>query len=125
MNAEIREANRYLTNAKEILSQKAGKENGAYTDKKYVRMAGHTAYMGVLHALDQLILPHNKKRRNSMEHYQIFLSKYDRKLLSDFNDIYNVLHLSLGYDGVLNSKIVNEGMAMAKEFIQKIATRVN
>lgn len=52
MNAEIKEANQYLSNAKEILSEKAGRVNGAYTDKKYVRMAGHTAYMGVLHALD-------------------------------------------------------------------------
>ncbi len=125
MNEEISEANRYLTNAKEILSQKAGKENGAYSDKKYVLMVGHSAYMGVLHSLDQLNLPNNKKRRNTMEYFQIFLNKYDRKLFNDYNDIYNVLHLSLGYDEVLNSKNLNEGKSMVKQFIQKIATRVN
>lgn len=72
MNEEIREANRYLTNAKEILSQKTGKENGAYSDKKYVLMVGHSAYMGVLHALDQLNLPNNKKE----EETQWSITKY-------------------------------------------------
>jgi hypothetical protein len=48
----IDEARRYLSNAKQILSEKAVKEDGLYKDRKYVKMAGHTAYIGVLEALD-------------------------------------------------------------------------
>ena len=48
----IQEAERYLKKARAILSEKAGKDGGYYTDRKYVRMAGHTAWMGVLIALD-------------------------------------------------------------------------
>ncbi len=125
MNVHIKEANRYLANAKEILVEKAGRENGSYVDKKYVRMAGHTAYMGVLQALDQLIPNVKKGKRKSVEYYQRTLATHGKKLLSEFNELYNVLHLYISYDGVLNAKIVNAGMAMAKEFIQKIAARLN
>ena len=47
------EAMRYIDNAKDILRHKAQKEDGYYQDKKYVKMAGHTAYLGVLLALDE------------------------------------------------------------------------
>jgi len=45
-------AKRYLDNAKEILREKALKDDGYYQDFKYVKMAGHTAYTGILLALD-------------------------------------------------------------------------
>ncbi len=48
----VTEAKRYLNNAKEILREKGAKVEGHYRDSKYVKMAGHTAYTGVLFALD-------------------------------------------------------------------------
>ena len=48
MNAILKSAIRHLSNAKEILVEKAILENGKYHDKKYVKMARHTAYCGVL-----------------------------------------------------------------------------
>jgi hypothetical protein len=51
----IIEAKRYISNAKEILKEKAIKEDGFYKDRKYVKMAGHTAYAGVLVALDSIL----------------------------------------------------------------------
>jgi Domain of unknown function (DUF5618) len=131
MNPIIKEAYRYLSNAKQLLEEKAIRENGIYRDKKYVKMAGHTAYCGVLYALDEMINPdeiitHQKKsKRKSVGFYQEFLSKYDRKMLTEFNNLYETLHLSLGYDGNTNVRIVKSGMQMAKEFIEKIATRLN
>ena len=35
----INEAKRYIDNAKQILKEKAHKEDGLYSDKKYVKMA--------------------------------------------------------------------------------------
>jgi hypothetical protein len=43
----IREAEHYLQNAKQILSEKAEKDGAYYNDSKYVRMAGDIAWNGV------------------------------------------------------------------------------
>ena len=48
----IHEAVRYIRNARQLLSEKTGKDGKYYTDRKYVKMAGHTAWCGVLVALD-------------------------------------------------------------------------
>jgi len=140
MEAIIKEAHRYISNAKELLAEKAQRKNDIYEDKKYVKMAGHTAYCGVLYALDQLIKPRRilsaersesnlkstKKRiRKSVDYYREFLTKYDKKMLTEFNNLYDTLHLSLGYDGNSDVGIAKRGMEMAKEFIEKIATRLN
>jgi len=45
------EAMRYMSNATEILSSKAKKESGYYTDPKYIKMAGDTLWSAVLVAL--------------------------------------------------------------------------
>lgn len=46
---EVRsEALRYVDNAKEILSTKAGKEGKYYNDPKYIKMAGNTLWNGAL-----------------------------------------------------------------------------
>jgi len=47
----IREAERYLQNARQMLSEKAGKEGEYYSDRKYVKLAGHAAWCGILVAL--------------------------------------------------------------------------
>ena len=90
----IVEAHRYLNNAKDILKEKALKEDGVYKDRKYVKMAGHTAYFGVLVALDG-ILGIKKKGRKSVLWYQEELSKLDKKVLNTFNIVYDTLHLSM------------------------------
>ncbi|MDX2195223.1 MAG: DUF5618 family protein [Cytophagales bacterium] len=99
----IDEAYTYLDNAKCILSEKAEREDGFYIDKKYVKLAGHTAYNGVLEALD-MILP-RKKGRKSVEWYQENLSKIDKKMLHYFNNVYQQLHLVMGYDGIGDIRI--------------------
>ncbi len=126
MHAEIREANRYLQNAKEILVEKAIRVNGHYEDPKYVKMAGHTGYSGVLVALYALIpKEYRKKRRKSVYYYQEFLTKYDKKMLNDFISIYSILHMSLGYDGVTSTEISKVGLKLAKDFIEKVDARLN
>lgn len=55
MENSVQEARRYLDNAKELLRDKAKKDGKYYQDKKYVKLAGHAAYSGVLIALDVLI----------------------------------------------------------------------
>ena len=75
MKEELKEAKRYLVNAKEILKEKAGKKDRFYADKKYVKMAGNTAYNGVLEALDIIVPPPPKGKRRSITHYQEYLAQ--------------------------------------------------
>lgn len=112
----IEEAHRYIDNAKEILRDKAQKEDGYYKDKKYVKLAGHAAYSAVLEALDGLF-GLRKKGRKSVEWYQEELSKMDKKVLNAFNVVYNTLHLSMAYDGNLSVDIANIGFKEAEKII--------
>lgn len=113
---DIIEAKRYLSNAKEILREKAIKENGLYKDRKYVKMAGHTAYAGVLVALDS-ILGGKKKGRKSVDWYKEELSIRDKKILGAFLAAYDTLHLSMSYDGNLSANVSKEGLDLAEQII--------
>ena len=114
----IQEAKRYLANAKDILSEKAGKDGNYYSDSKYVKMAGDTAWKGVLIALDSIF--HVKKRANqrvSVEDYKEVVAKTNRQVLTMVNSGYQALHLAMGYDGIKNYKICQAGMEDAKRII--------
>ncbi|MDZ4845496.1 MAG: DUF5618 family protein [Chitinophagales bacterium] len=115
------EAYRYLENAEELLKEKAGRENGFYKDKKYVRMAGNTAWSGVLEAIEYWLkvkgVERQKKLRPDMEWYHAAISKHNKKLNSYFADAYNILHKYMGYDGVLNAKVISEGIKEAYKVI--------
>ena len=118
----IEEAHRYMDNAKEILSTKAQKEDGYYKDRKYVKMTGHTAYSGVLVALNWLF-GINAKGRKSVLFYQEELGKMDRKALNTFNIVYDTLHLTMAYDGNLSVAISNEGLKEAEKIIKWVETK--
>ena len=116
----IREAERYLANAKQILSEKAGKEGSYYSDPKYVKLAGHSAWSGVLVALDAVTdVRKNVKKgaRIDIKDYQNAIAKKDKKMTRPLQSAYEVLHLLLGYDGNLNYKIVQEGLLEGKLMI--------
>jgi hypothetical protein len=123
MKEELKEAKRYLINAKEILRDKAVRKDRFYADKKYVRMAGNTAYNGVLEALDAIVPPPAKGKRKSIEHYQHYLAKKDKKILTLLNDAYNTLHLAMGYDGNLNVLVAKAGMDTAEELLNYIVNK--
>ncbi|MET7253317.1 DUF5618 family protein [Dyadobacter fermentans] len=122
MDNAVNEARRYVNNAKELLRDKAGKDNGVYQDRKYVRLAGHAAYLGVLVALDKLF-DVKKGTRKSVEWYQEQLRKTDRKLLDSFNSAYDTLHLAMGYDGNISAGVSADGITTAENIINWVETR--
>jgi len=116
----IREAERYLQNAREMLSEKAGKDGDYYSDKKYVKLAGHTAWCGVLVALDGVLgIKTNLKRsqRVDFKDYQEAISKIDNKMNRPLLNSYETLHKVLGYDGNLRYKVVQAGLEEAQSII--------
>jgi len=118
----VTEAKRYLNNAKEILREKGAKEDGFYQDSKYVKMAGHTAYSGVLFALDHYF-GKKAKGRKDVDWYRINLSKEDRKILDSFTTVYEQLHLVMAYDGVGHDDVVKIGFREAERIIDWVETR--
>ena len=116
----IQEAERYLSNARNILSEKAEKDGNYYNDRKYVKMAGHTAWCGVLVALDSVFGIQEKKKsgqRLELKDYQEAIGKKDNKMTRPLLNAYELLHKALGYDGVTNYKVVQESLAQAKLII--------
>jgi len=120
----ILEARRHIDNAKGFLSNNAKKEDGLYHDKKYVKIAGHTAYTGILVALDELLGEKKKKTRKSVEWYQKELSGLDKKVTSDFATAYEILHLAMGYDGAQSAKLAKIGMEEAEKIIGWVENRL-
>jgi len=127
-NNAIQEADRYIQNARQILSEKAGKDGDYYTDKKYIRMAGHTAWHGVLIALDATLkVKENLKKgqRPDIKDYQSAISKVDKKMLRALMNSYETLHIVLGYDGNRRFPIVQDGLKEAQEIIDWASRRIN
>ena len=114
---------RYIENARSLLREKACKEEGYYQDTKYVRLAGHAAYSGVLLALDT-VLGAKRKGRKSVEWYKEELGKIDKKILSTFISAYEVLHLSMSYDGIPDVEIAQTGLKRADQLIDWAEARI-
>jgi hypothetical protein len=114
----IQEAQRYLNNAKELLSEKAGKNGGYYSDSKYIRMAGDTAWKGSLIALDSVF--HVKKKthhRVSVDDYKEAVAKRNKQLLTNVTEGYRILHLYMGYDGGKGYEVCKAGIDEAQKII--------
>ena len=119
-NHPIREAERYWENARTILSEKAGKEGNYYNDPKYVKMAGNTAWNGVLVALDAVLKVRENLKKDQHPSYRMYeeaMYKKDKKMIQTLLTAYESLHKSLGYDGNPNYKIVQESMKEGKLII--------
>ncbi|MET7258475.1 DUF5618 family protein [Dyadobacter fermentans] len=118
----VLEAKRYVENARTILREKAIKEDDLYTDRKYVKLAGHAAYTGVLVALDSFFGIKTKKRKD-VNWYKEQLATIDTKLLGNFVNAYELLHLYMGYDGTQDVVVARRGLERADEIIHWVEQR--
>jgi len=118
----VLEAKRYVENARTILREKAIKEDDQYTDRKYVKLAGHAAYTGVLVALDGFFGVKTKKRKD-VNWYKEQLALVDKKVLNNFVNAYELLHLYMGYDGTREAMVAQAGLKRADEIIQWVEQR--
>jgi uncharacterized protein (UPF0332 family) len=123
----MKEAMRYIENAKEILG-KSQIEDDRYLDIKYVKSACGVAYLGVLMAVDAFLLKRGltqkglpKKVDEYMKALQKHASIHDGKLIRQFDDLYDELHIAGYYRGILHSvPVVKAVLKSAENFIKKI-----
>ena len=118
----IEEARRYVSNAKETIEKAHfDPELGNYTDSKYIKTAGNILWNGCLVALDAVLHVRKGKGRPSVEKYKEAASQRDRKLLATIVSGYDVMHLSMGYDGTKNKKVCDVGFESANAIIDRCA----
>jgi hypothetical protein len=123
----MREALRYLNNAKEILKSIPVEDN-TYTDLKPVREAMGIAYLAVLEAINEYLLKKGlakKELARSVDAYRKALQKYiavhNGKLLREFEKLYDLLHIAGYYRGLLyDTEVVKDALKAARAFIEKI-----
>jgi len=123
----MKEALRYLENAKEMLKTVQVEDN-TYTDVKPVQEACGTAYLAVLKAIDQYLMKKGVEERElpqSVDGYREMLRKHlmmhNGKLLKEFEKLYKLLHIAGYYRGLLEDvAVVKDAMKAAKTFIEKI-----
>ncbi len=123
----MREALRYLNNAKEML-RSAPIEDDIYTDIKPIQEACSTAYLAVLKAIDEYLIQRGvseKELPQSVDDYREMIRKYlsirNGKLAREFETIYKALHIAGYYRGLLdNVDMVKDAFKVAKAFIEKI-----
>ena len=124
----MREAIRYLNNAKEILKSIPIEDN-TYTDIKPVREAFSTAYLAILEAINEYLITRKgltkKELPKSLEAYRDALRKHiavhNGKLMREFEKLYDALHIAGYYRGLIyDVNMVKDAFKAAKEFMEKI-----
>ena len=121
------EANRYLTNARQILKQ-VPMEDNTYLDKKPVREAFGTAYLAILEAINGVLLKKGftkKELPKSVEAYRVALQKHvsvrNGKLLREFEKLYDALHIAGYYRGLIyDVAAAKEYLNSTQNFIEKL-----
>ncbi len=124
----MKEALRYLNNAKEILKSVPIEDN-IYTDIKSVREALGTAYLAVLEAINEYLKTKKgltkKELPKSVDAYRKALQKYiavhDGKLMREFEMLYDALHIAGYYRGLIyDVDMVKDALKAARSFMEKI-----
>lgn len=121
----IKEARRYVDNAREILQErgKLDDEGFRYEDEKYVRAAGNYLWLGVLMALDGVFhVREDRRTRVNIAAYQEAVSQRDQKLLTWLNEGYEIIHLYMNYDGSANKGLCDMGFQYANKIIDRCET---
>lgn len=118
----IEEARRYVDNAHKTLkdNENYDPDTRCYDDKKYVRSAGHYLWHAVMLALDSVFhVREDRRTRVDVDAYREAVRKRDRKLLALLNTSYQILHLSMGYDGVLHKDSCDTGFNVTNDIIDR------
>lgn len=121
---EYNEINRYLANAKEILTTKAQKEGSEYRDIKYVQMASGTAYNAALLIADEYLKRKEGakfRKPTSIDDYRGRLRKHNKTLLSYLNEAYDTLHLAGYYHGTPSVRTIKDGMEATYKMLALIS----
>jgi hypothetical protein len=123
----MKEALRYLNNAKEILRSVPVDDN-TYRDIMPVREAFATAYLAILEAINEHLMEKGvtkKELPKSVDAYRKALQKHiavhNGKLLREFEKLYDALHIAGYYRGLIyDVTMVKDALKAARAFIDHL-----
>lgn len=103
-------------------------EDNPYADIKPIQEVCSTAYLAILKAIDEYLFSKGVSKTEfprSIDGYnkalQKYLMVYDRKLIREFERLYDQLHIAGYYRGLLhNVDMVKDALKAAKAFIEKL-----
>ncbi len=118
----IKEAKRFLKNAKEILSKTEIEYNRIYKDPKATREAAGIAYLAALLAIDGFLISKGTspdKLPTSIQGYMDAVKKIPRngKLMANLITAYQNLHILAYYRGGVNVDMIKAGLKSVEEII--------
>jgi len=119
----IKEAKRFLKNAKEILSKTEIEYNRIYKDPKATREAAGIAYLAALLAIDGYLISKGTspdKLPTSIQGYMDAVKKIPRngKLMANLITAYQNLHILAYYRGGVGVEMIKEGLKSVEEIIK-------
>lgn len=124
----IEEAYRYVENARDTLrkNENYDPETGSYDDRKYVRIAGKYLWHAVVLALDSVLQVRKDRRtRVNISDYLNAVEEKDKKLWAFVFNGDLILNLSMGYDGILDKEMCDDGFRITNEIIELCAMMVD
>jgi len=118
----IKEAKRFLKNAKEILSKTEIEYNRIYKEPKATREAAGIAYLAALLAIDGFLISKGTspdKLPTSIQGYMDAVKKIPRngKLMANLITAYQNLHILAYYRGGVNVDMIKAGLKSVEEII--------
>jgi len=118
----IKEAKRFLKNAKEILSKTEIEYNRIYKDPKATREAAGIVYLAALLAIDGFLISKGTspdKLPTSIQGYMDAVKKIPRngKLMANLITAYQNLHILAYYRGGVNVDMIKAGLKSVEEII--------
>jgi len=122
----LKEAKRFLANAKETISKSPFSETGkTYIDDKYTREGCGMAYLAAFRAIDGYLLGTGISKDElpqSIEHYERVLKTipHNGKLKENVKIVYQNLHLLGYYRGGTNVDMIKAGMKAVKDIINML-----
>lgn len=115
----IKKAWAHWHKAQEILATKAGADDGYYTERKYIRMAGKKAWKGVVIAVHAVLDIRDLPEGESLyiEHYRPLIEPIDKEAFLDLQSAFLGLCRSMVWDNTSGVEIINLYMEVAHKLL--------
>jgi HEPN domain-containing protein len=114
----IREAERYLEKAKEILAGKLDEDGEHYRKQKYVKKAGETALKGLYIALDAVLPVKTGRERPPLKAYLKAIGEIDPQMQRPLEWTHYTLDVRMAYAGIITHDSAERCLKQMAEILE-------
>ena len=114
----IREAERYLQKARDILSGKLDEDGEHYKKEKYVKKAGDAALKGLFIALDAVLPVKTGRERPPFKVYLKAIEDIDPQMQRPIEWTHYTLDVRMAYSGIITHDSVERCLKQMAEILE-------